>query len=74
MVKITSSGLIAGDKYLREHSEEFDNGTAHGERADFIAGLLSEIFHASHVAFELPRLPLELPPRSGGLTHQAEHE
>lgn len=67
-IVITEAGLLAGERYLQEYSEEFDNGTGEGMHAEFISALLSAVFHASQIAFEMPALPLRRPPQSDHAT------
>jgi hypothetical protein len=46
-IHITIHGLLAGEQYLREHSEEFDDGTKDGFHSYFIHTLVSEVLRAS---------------------------
>lgn len=46
-VHITNNGLLAGERYLREHSEEFDDGTREGSHSRFIRSLVLEVLRAS---------------------------
>ena len=51
--EITNEGLLAAEKYLREHLDGYANGTPLAERR-FIASLLSEALRASQIAFRMP--------------------
>jgi hypothetical protein len=51
---ISHEGLLAGEKYLRKHSKEYDNGTPLGSHRRFIAILLSEALRASFITFKMP--------------------
>jgi hypothetical protein len=53
-IHITIHGLLAGEQYLREHSEEFDDGTKDGFHSYFIHTLVSEVLRASCIDFEMP--------------------
>ena len=61
-MEITLDGIMAGECFLREHSENFDDGTSPGTHANFIKDLLTEVFHASGIALEMlcdtPSAPL----------------
>ena len=48
-IEITIDGLLAGERYLREHSEEFQDGTKDGFHADFIRALVLEVLQASRI-------------------------
>ena len=52
--EITDEGLLAAEKYLREHSEEYDNRAPLGSHRRLIATLLSEALRASHITFRMP--------------------
>ena len=68
-ILINMDGLLAGERYLREHSEEFDDGTVEGTHVRFIASILSQVFHASHIAFQMP----DVPPYTSGQTDAVGH-
>ncbi len=55
--EITNEGLLAAEKYFREHLAEHDSGTPPGNHRRFIASLLSEALRASHIAFCMPPEP-----------------
>lgn len=58
-IHITPKGLLAGERYIREHCEEFDDGTRDGSHSYFLRHLVSEVLRASCVDFEMPpSLPL----------------
>ena len=52
--EITNEGLLAAEKYLRQHLDGYGSGTPLGSHRRFIASLLSEALNASHVVFRLP--------------------
>ncbi len=52
--EITDAGLLAAEKYLRQHLDGYGSGTPLGSHRRFIASLLSEALDASHVIFRLP--------------------
>ena len=54
---ITYSGLIAGERFLREHCDGFDDGTGDGFHIEFVKNLLMEVFRASDVAHEFLLAP-----------------
>ena len=55
--EITDEGLLAAEKYLREHLEEYDSKTALGSHRRFMTRLLSEALRASQVVFCMPSDP-----------------
>ena len=52
--EITTEGLLAAEKYLRQHLQGFGSGTPLGFHQRFIASLLSEALRASNVVFRMP--------------------
>ena len=52
-MKITSSGIMAGERFLREHCENYEDGTAIGTHSRFIQDLLMEVFRASGIALKM---------------------
>ena len=52
-MKITSSGITAGERFLREHCENYEDGTAIGTHSRFIQDLLMEVFRASGIALKM---------------------
>ena len=70
---ITFDGLLAGEKFLRERNEDFNNGTPDGTHWRLIRGLLSEVFRASGITLEMPDRRPDMPEMSSSVTHQ-EHQ
>lgn len=70
---ISREGILAGERYLREHSEEFDNGTSDGAHAEFISELLSAVFDASQITAEMPAMPLRKHSANGS-ANCSEHQ
>jgi hypothetical protein len=56
-IHITRNGLLAGELYLREHCEEYNDGTKEGFHSEFIHSLVLQVLHASHIAIEMPSEP-----------------
>ncbi len=52
--EITNEGLLAAERYLREHLQEYDRSAPLGSHGRFIAGLVSEALRASRVIFRTP--------------------
>ena len=63
-VQITSEGLLAGERYLREHIEEYNDGTREGFHVDFIEDVVSQALRASRVEFLMPCEPQKEPLRN----------
>lgn len=49
VVFVTEGEILAGEKYLRENCDEFDDGTPQGTHKNFIVNLLTEIFGHSDI-------------------------
>jgi len=52
-IHITYDGLVAGERYLREHCEEYDDGTFDGFHNRIVKGLISEICRVSGLTLEM---------------------
>lgn len=66
-IVIKASGLLAGESYLRDHTDEFYDGTPYGFHANFIKSLVSRVLDASGIAFEMPEnIPCQ-PQKTGPL-------
>ena len=50
---ITRDGLLAGERYLRDHPYDFDDGTHPGFHSGFVKSLVSEVLDASRIKFEV---------------------
>jgi hypothetical protein len=61
-IHITADGLLAGERYLRSHTEEYNDGTRDGFHVDVIKELVSSVLRASEVAFLMPGEPPNMPP------------
>lgn len=70
MDMITFDGLVAGEKFLRQHNQEFDDGTPDGTHWLFIRQLLSEVFRASGTALEMPDKRPDTPLMISSAAHQ----
>lgn len=62
-ILITTDGLLAGERCLREHGYDFQDGTSIGFHIEFVKLLVSEILCASGLAVEMPHDP-RLQPRA----------
>lgn len=63
-IHIPNDGLLAGERYLREHVEEFDDGTQPGFHADFIEDLVSVVLNASRTGLLMPYEMQNKPPQN----------
>ena len=72
---VTEDGLLAGERYLVDHCEQFDNGLPEGDffRKKFIQSLLMEIFHASGITLRLPESHLKLRSQTALTAHSTTH-
>lgn len=52
-IHITTDGLLAGERYLRDHPYYFDDGTSDGFHADFVKALVSQVLDASCIKIEV---------------------
>ena len=68
-MKITFQGLVAGEKFLRERNEDFDDGTPDGTHWRLIRGLLSEVFRASGIALKMPGKCPNVPASNSSAEH-----
>lgn len=55
-VVIAEEGLLAAERHLREHCEEYENGTPLGSHSNFIRNLLSLALRASGIEPQMPPL------------------
>ena len=69
-MKITYDGLVAGERFLRDHCDGFDDGTGNGFHVDFIKDLLKEVFRASGIDYEILVVKPEKPPLNALEGHQ----
>ena len=53
-IAVTFEGLLAGERYLRERTDEFDDGTSEGAHVRFVLALVSSVFDACRIAIEMP--------------------
>lgn len=53
-IKLTHAGLLAGERYLRDHPYNFDDGTSLGFHAEFVKAVVSLVLDASCISFEMP--------------------
>lgn len=53
-IRITTDGLLAGERFLRERCDEFQDGTRLGFHSNFVKLLISEILCASGLGLEMP--------------------
>lgn len=58
-ITLTQEGLIAGERYLREHCDEYDDGTGEGFHIRFIQKLVEQVFHASDIDIHIDEKPRE---------------
>ena len=56
-MKISCEDFIAGERYLHDRCEEFDNGTRGEAQSQFIPDLLREVFPVSRIVLEMPPRP-----------------
>lgn len=53
-IHITIDGLLAGERYLRDHPYNFYDGTPDGTHADFVKALVVEVLCASGITVQMP--------------------
>lgn len=53
-VVLTEEGLLAAEQYLRDHSEEFDDGTKLGAHKRLIRNMVVAALRASHIDVQTP--------------------
>lgn len=69
-MKIIFDGLLAGERFLRIHGLELDEGTPDEEHWFIIQGLLTEVLRASGIALEMPDTLPNVPPSIASSGHQ----
>jgi hypothetical protein len=67
-INITPKGLLAGERFLRDNTEEFYDGTPEGFHLNFIQSLVAHVLCASGITLYMPDQPQVQPDTTDPLT------